>query len=423
MLRILLILGIVTQIQPVYSENPTKYSVSASENEHPKKDFQLTGQWRGEFELRPGVTVPFNFEISGNNSDDLKVYFLNADERFEGGFVKQKADSVLVFMDQFENQLAIKIDGDILTGVLKKQNGSGIPLPAKAERSKNYRFKNPTVSPAANISGTYDITFKFGNGKEEKAVGLFHQEGTKLKGTFLRITGDSRYLEGIVDGNDFYLSSFIGSGPSYYKGKFDADGKITGEIVGARSSQSFTGTPDEDAALPDPYKLTLLKEGYTSLDFSFPDANGKLISLKDKKYQNKVVLVTIGGTWCPNCIDEAGFLGPWYKANRKRGVEIIAIHYERQSDPAFVKKALNGFRKKYNIEYDQVFAGPADKQFVATSLPALNTFLSFPTTIIINKQGKVVKIHTGYTGPATGKYYDEFVKEFNTEMDELLKEK
>jgi len=380
----------------------------------------LTGHWRGEFELRPDLAVPFNFEISKVPGSETKLFFLNAEERFEGGLLKQKGDSVFVALDQFENELAFAITGKTLTGILRKQDGSGKGLPVKASIA-SYRFKEPATEPAGDISGTYDVVFKQPGGKEEKAVGLFKQEGKKLRGTFLRVTGDSRYLDGIVEGNKFYLSSFIGSSPAYYTGSFTADGQLTGEIVGTRGSMAFTATANEDAALPDPYHLTLLKDGYSSLDFSLPDADGKTISLKDKKYQGKVVIVTIAGTWCPNCIDEALFLSPWYKANKKRGVEVIAIHYERKTDPAYVKKALDRFRSKYDIGYDQVFGGVADKQAVAASLPALNTFLSFPTTILIGKNGKVAKIHTGYSGPATGKYYTEFVTEFNKDIDELLK--
>jgi hypothetical protein len=69
-----------------------------------------------------------------------------------------------------------------------------------------------------------------------------------------------------------------------------------------------------------------------------------------------------------------------------------------------------------------LFAGIADKKIVAEKLPQLNTFLSFPTTIFIDKNGKVRKVHTGYNGPATGKYYQEFLKEFNDTVDGLLSE-
>lgn len=382
-----------------------------------KSSFSPYGKWRGVFRLKDGLDAPFIFEISGNSTEDTKVYFINAEEKFDGGKLKQTKDSLFILADQFDNELAFKIESNSLSGVLRKQDKTGIPVPVRAERGYPDRFTETGAKPSADISGTYDIVFKTDNGKDEKAVGLFKQNGNKLRATFLRITGDSRYLDGIVSGNNFYLSTFIGSGPGYYKGTINKDGSVTGEVISARSVQVFTGSPNEDAALPDPYKLTFLKDGYTSLDFSFPDINGKPVSLKDDKYKNKVVILTITGTWCPNCVDEASFLAPWYKENKKRGVEAIAIHYERKTDTAYARKVITRFREKFGIEYDAVFAGLADKQQVAESLPALNTFLSFPTIIFIDKKGKVAKIHTGYTGPATGKYYDGFVKEFNEEID------
>ncbi|WP_343521623.1 TlpA disulfide reductase family protein [Pedobacter sp.] len=384
------------------------------------KAFVAAGTWRGIAKVKEGLNIPFNFEIN-EKSGPQKLYFRNAEERFEGGLVKQSGDSLFVKLDQFDNELSFAIiDADHLTGVLRKQDKTGKPLNIAAER-KNYRFETLNQPATADYSGSYDVVFKSPNGQDEKTVGLFKQTGNKLTGTFLRITGDSRYLEGVVEGNEFQLSSFTGSSPAYYKGTFQADGSIKGEILNARGSQPFTGMKNKDAALPDPYQLTYLKKGYKTLDFSFPDVEGKKISLKDEKYKNKVVILTITGSWCPNCVDEAGFMAPWYKANKKRGVEIIALHYERSTEPAYAKKVMNRFRERFGIEYDQVLAGTADKQVVAESLPALESFLSFPTTIIIDKQGNVAQIHTGFNGPATGKFYDEFVKEFNTEIDMLLK--
>jgi peroxiredoxin len=390
----------------------------AKAKEKKTKAFVALGNWRGVAKVKEGLEIPFNFEINEKGGQQ-KLYFRNAEESFEGGVVKQTADSIFVKLDQFDNELAFAIDGDRLTGALRKQDKSGKPLIIDAER-KNYRFK--TAKPAsADYSGSYDVTFKSPNGKEEKTVGLFKQTGNKLTGTFLRVTGDSRYLEGSVEGNGFQLSSFIGSSPAYYKGTFGADGTLKGEVLSARGSQPFSGNKNKDAALPDPYQLTYLKTGYKTLDFSFPDVNGKKISLKDEKYKNKVVILTITGSWCPNCVDEATFMAPWYKKNKNRGVEIIGLHYERSTEPEYAKKVMGRFRERFGIEYDQVLAGTADKQAVSESLPALDSFLSFPTTIIIDKQGNVAQIHTGFNGPATGKFYDEFVKEFNTEIDALLK--
>jgi peroxiredoxin len=396
----------------------TDYNVALGKGQAP---FSPAGTWRAVFQLRPGVEVPVNFDIRKTESGDQKAFFRNGEERFEGGRVQQTADSLFIFLDQFDNELAFQIGDSGLTGVLRRQDHTGNSLPVRAEAGINYRFRESGTAPAGDLSGTYDMVFRSEGGKEEKAVGLFRQEGNKLTGTFLRITGDSRYLEGIVEGNDFYLSSFIGSTPAYYKGSFTGNGQLTGEVVGAHGGQNFTGELNAKAALPDPYKLTWLKEGYTSFDFSFPDVDGHKISLKDKKFNHKVVIVTIGGTWCPNCVDETSFLAPWYTVNHSRGVEVVSIQYERQTDPDFVRKVLTRFRDKYHIGYDQVFGGLADKQEVANSLPSLNTFLAFPTTILIDKEGKVAEIHTGYSGPATGQYYQQFVKEFNDEIDLLLR--
>jgi hypothetical protein len=78
--------------------------------------------------------------------------------------------------------------------------------------------------------------------------------------------------------------------------------------------------------------------------------------------------------------------------------------------------------KRFGVEYDFLIAGTNDKETAAKTLPMLNGIFSYPTTIFIDKNGKVRKIHTGFSGPATGKYYQEWREEFNALMSELLKE-
>ena len=175
--------------------------------------FSPVGIWRAVFELKPGVTVPVNFDIRATAAGDEEAFFRNAGEEFDGGRVKVTKDSLFIFLEQFDNELAFRVGDTILTGEFRHQDKTGVPMPVRAERGVTTRFSETGLSPAGDLSGTYDIGFISGNGKEEKAVGLFRQNGNKLTATFLRVTGDSRYLEGIVEGNDFYLSSFIGGGP------------------------------------------------------------------------------------------------------------------------------------------------------------------------------------------------------------------
>jgi peroxiredoxin len=397
-----------------------EYNVSLSHGSD--KPLFPQGIWRGEFRFNDSVAVPFNFHLESIGNGESKVFLLNADEKLEGGSAILADDSLHISFALFDTELHAVLDGTTGKGLFHRQGFENSPVPVTIEWNNGSRFITPSRTPLKNISGTYDVDFLSEDGSSMKTVGLFTQEGSRLKGVFLRTTGDSRFLEGVVDGNEFYLSGFIGSGAAYYKGRINVDGSLSGHVIGARSRQPFEGRPNATAALPDPYSLTYLKPGYTSFDFSFPSLDGKKISLKDQRFRDKVVVLTITGTWCPNCIDEAAFLSDWYEKNKHRGVEALAIHYERNLDSAYLQKAINRFRTYHNITYPEVIGGRADKKEVAASLPALNSFLAFPTIIFIDRKGVVSKIYTGFSGPATGKYYQQFVNEFNAEIDRLLKQ-
>lgn len=148
---------------------------------------------------------------------------------------------------------------------------------------------------------------------------------------------------------------------------------------------------------------------------------GNRISLSDERYRGKVVIVSILGSWCPSH-DEMAFLAPWYDANKNRGVEIIGIAFEQKDDEAYAKKTISRLKERHNIKYPILFGGAVGKENVAGVLPELDNFLGYPTTIFIDKQGKVRRIHTGFTGPATGLFYEDFIEEFNALIDTLLAE-
>jgi hypothetical protein len=121
-------------------------------------------------------------------------------------------------------------------------------------------------------------------------------------------------------------------------------------------------------------------------------------------------------------MDETNFLAPWYEKNKQRGVEIIGLGYERSPDQKLAAARLHKMRERFNIKYDLAVAGVANKDSAAKSLPQLAQVLAFPTTIFLDKEGEVRKIHTGFSGPGTGKYYQEQIAEFNATIDQLLKE-
>jgi len=185
---------------------------------------------------------------------------------------------------------------------------------------------------------------------------------------------------------------------------------------------NWTAKRDATAALPDPTKLTYLKPGYDKFAFSFPDLDGKTVTLDDARFKGKVTIITIGGTWCPTCHDEAAYIAPFIRENRARGVEGVALQYEFSPEFAKAAQACRNFAKRYGIDYPMLIAGTNDKEAASKTLPMINAVLVYPTMIVIDRKGAVRQIHTSFPGPATGVHHQEFKKEFNKLIDGLLAE-
>ena len=77
-------------------------------------------------------------------------------------------------------------------------------------------------------------------------------------------------------------------------------------------------------------------------------------------------------------------------------------------------------REKLKVNYDFVIAGVKDNAEASKTLPMLSGVVAFPTTIFIGRDGKVKKIHTGFSGPGTGVYFDDFVQYFNKTVNDLV---
>ena len=222
--------------------------------------------------------------------------------------------------------------------------------------------------------------------------------------------------------DELLLSTFDGNHAFVFTAHFDGD-SIRGNFYSGKSSlETWKGIRDEDATMPDPESLTFLKPGFEKLEFSFPDVDGNTINSTDDRFKDKVVILQVFGTWCPNCIDETKFLTKWYEQNKTRGVEILGLAYERKSDFTYASSRVKKMKEKLSVGYDFVIAGTDNKEQASQSLPALNRVIAFPTTIFIGRDGKVKYIHTGFSGPGTGIYYEQFKERFNLIVNELLVE-
>ena len=382
-----------------------------------------TGTWRATIEIQ-GHLLPFNLEVVKDKADGYDIYLINAEERLLLDEVSVTGNLVDIVLHVFDANIKARIDGNTLQGEFVKNYEKNYRIPFHAVYGQSYRFeKAKGQENIPDFSGKYAVKF-IHEGDTTPAIGIFRQQGDSVTGTFLTPTGDYRYLQGNVANGRLQLSTFDGNHAYLFTATKQPNGKLFGEYYSGKTwRESWVAEKNEKATLPDAEKLTYLKEGYDRITFSFPDVTGKKISLTDDKYKNKVVILQLFGTWCTNCMDETKFLTPWYIENKNRGVEIIGLAYERKDDFSYASTRVKKMIEKFDVGYQIVIAGTDDKAKASATLPMLNSVVAFPTTIFIGKDGKVKKIHTGFSGPGTGLYYEQFVQHFNEIVNELLGEK
>jgi thiol-disulfide isomerase/thioredoxin len=163
-----------------------------------------------------------------------------------------------------------------------------------------------------------------------------------------------------------------------------------------------------------------VKDPTEPFTFAFPDINGKLLSNTDERFRGKVVIVSISGSWCPNCHDEAPFLSELYKKYGAKGLEIVALSFEEEAQKAKGYPRLLAFNKRYGIDYPVVLAG--EQADLAEKVPQIHNLNSFPTTIFLGRDGLVRGVHAGFAGAASGVFHDTAKEEITATVERLLAE-
>jgi thiol-disulfide isomerase/thioredoxin len=380
-----------------------------------------TGLWRGELSIQ-GKKLPFTFSVEPAGKS-LACIIHNGSERIVLDSLVFSGDSVRIFFPVFDASLCAHVSPTELNGYFTIHYAEQYIVPFHARKGLNYRFipSDTTRQMQVNFTGTYSVHF-INPSNQVPAIALIQQKGNYATASFLTPTGDYRFLEGNVISDTLWLSAFDGNHLYLFNAVLRGD-SITGtHWLGRSRNRPWRGVRNEHARLPAPDSLTYLNPGFEKLTFAFPDPDGKPVSLEDEPFRNKVVIVQILGTWCPNCVDETQFLVKWYPEYKKRGVEIIGLAYEQKEDFSYASSRVKQFRKKLGVPYPILIAGVSDNSRAAETLPALNAVVAFPTTIFIGKDGKVKHIHTGFSGPGTGRYYHETIEQFNDIVNRLLNE-
>ncbi|MFD0861491.1 peroxiredoxin family protein [Sungkyunkwania multivorans] len=378
-----------------------------------------SGTWRATLTVQDNETLPFIFEYTPSGT--VKIF--NAEEVIEVDEVMLKGDSIYIRPPVFEGYIAGTFTEQSIQGQFIKPSLDRI-VPFKAEYGNEDRF-DIIDTPKVTISGTWETVFSPESDKDSYiAKGIFNQEKDKVTGTFRTTTGDYRYLEGVVDGNELRLSTFDGAHAFLFTAAV-TDSTMSGTFYsGNHWKEPFVAKRNPNYELPDEHTLTFLKEGYDRLGFSFPNEDGHMVSLSDKEFKNKVVVVQIMGTWCPNCLDESKYYSEFYKQHKDQDVAFVALAFEYAKTQELAWQRINRLKEHLRIDYPILLAqyGTSDKQKANEKLPMLNHILSYPTSIFIDKKGQVRKVHTGFNGPATGEKYHEFKHEFEDFLEQLSSE-
>lgn len=380
------------------------------------------GRYRAVLQL-PGGEAPIGLDIA-REGDAYVLYLLNSAERTRVSNVQIVKGELMATFPGYENTLRARIDGDRLDGAvtLIKAGGKEQVIPLRATLGETHRFYKDALSDNADVAGRWEATLTNDEGEPTKAVIALEQAHDRVTGTVMTPTGDHRYLEGQVHGDELQLSTFAGGLVYLYKLKVNEAGELVGDYwQGLAWREKVAAKRNDAATLEGAGHQTTLKDDAKRLDFTFNDLDGNPVSLSNERYRGKVVLVTLGGTWCPNCHDEAMFLVPFYREYREKGFEIIALMFERHADFTKAASAVRNYRRDMGIEFATLIAGTADDE-AGKALPTLSGIYGYPTTILIDKRGEVRDIHTGFSGPATGAAHEKFVKEFRAQVDALLAE-
>ncbi len=378
------------------------------------------GIWRGVLTTNGG-DLPFNFETKYNNGN-LVLEIINGDERILVDEIQVADDSVFIRLPVFDSEFRLKYTPQLLTGLwINHSRKVNNIFPFKAEFGKQYRFTDESTRPVDNVSGRWEVDFSKGTEDSSKAVGIFSQTGNNLSGTFLTTSGDYRFLEGTVQGNELFLSCFDGSHAFLFKATIDPAGVLQGMYYsGNHWQEPWTARRNASFDLPDPATLIGFKPGFDKLAFSFPDLNGKMVSLSDSQYQNKVVIVQIMGSWCPNCMDEVTFFAPLYDKYKSRGLEIIGLAYEKAVGEKAVQN-VERLKQRLKVHYTILIAGQPGATAINT-LPMLTGMFAYPTTFFIDRKGDLRKSYSGINGPATGNLYEKWKDDTRGMVEKLLAE-
>lgn len=412
------------------------------ESDHPYKVL-APGTWQVQMPLTPNITqkahrdaalsaahestegkLPFLMDVFNPTPDSIYIEIINGDERIAvkdihyGRDPKTARDTIRINFPIYDTYIVADIDGNKMEGFWYVKSRKNYKIPFSARYGRNYRFTTMKKEPVMDVTGIWPTVF--GEGEDAfNAMGAFEQDGNHLTGTFMTETGDFRYLEGTIQADKLYLSAFDGSHAFLFEAKINpTDSTMTGSFrSGTHYQTTWLAKMDLKNNLTDPEAVVQANDLETPVHFALPTPSGEIINLNDETLSGKSTILQIMGTWCPNCRDEGTFLAEYMRQHPDLDINVIGMAFEKYDDINKNMAVIKKYKAILNIPYDIVLAAKPKKENVLAIFPQLDNFRAYPTMIFLDKNHKIIKVHTGFNGPATPEY--PFFKE---EFDQIIQE-
>ena len=375
-----------------------------------------SGMWDASVTVN-GLEIPFRIEFSGSGAD-VRGSFFNGDEKVPSTSGRFEQGSLVLSFDYYGSKLEAKWKDGALEGTYGR---GGRPYPFRATRSSARRLPSDGVP---SIGGLWEVGVKSPKGESAWHL-IVRQSGAEVSAAILRVDGDTGTLTGTYRDGKFILSHFSGARPSLLELTPQPDGSL--QVVQNGRNQMTALRPAEARAkgLPepdDPSRHTGVKDPSERFHFSFPDLEGHVVADSDARFRNKVVIVAISGSWCPNCHDEAPFLTELYRRYHSQGLEIVSLSFE-EADQLEEPRRLRAFVQRYGIEYSvlaKLVAGePGD---LNAKVPQAVNLTAWPTTFYLGRDGRVRSVHAGFPGRASGEFHRQMTEEVTALVERLLGE-
>jgi len=382
----------------------------------------IAGLWDAKI-VANQLEIPFRFEIA-LNGNQVQGFFFEGDRKIGSSSGSFSGGHLILEYDILETTLEVTFLDDQFAGTYRFNRSNGQPLLIRARR---FTPAPVDTSSAPAISGSWEmrrVPQEVKTASDNQTWNLFlRQSGAEVSGSILRVDGDTGFLIGRWQNGRLVLSHFAGQGPLLFEAKLNADRTLAislnrgANYMAVRKSEARAkGVPDP----PDPTRYTSVKDPTVAFRFSFPGLDGKIVSNTDPQFKGKVVLLAIGGSWCPNCQDEASFLVDLYKEFHSQGLEIVGLMFEADAEPALARPRVQTFIRRFGIPYPMLLAGIPDD--INKRIPQLVNFGAYPTSIFLGRDGRVRSVHAGFASQATGQEYVRLKGEVRGLVQRLLTE-